>query len=187
MDNGIYFVGLNFIILRTMLKKITFIAIITVFFLSCKTRKVVVKDNTKPNTVEINYGDKTGQYKFKVLPNNVNVKSTVTFEGFGEAIMCSNMGTFEQYFNLQNPNQGPPVNFSNSRVLAIIGQPTEYKTSYTVKSTYQATEGYTIRIEEHQDPDKSTKMYPYILLDIPTTYNGTKFFVWIDQKQIVVK
>ena len=103
--------------------------------------------------------------------------------------MCMNKDAFEQIFRSAEANAKPilPVNFANSRVLAIVGQTTEYKTNYTVKSTYQSAEGYTIRIQENQEPNKqSDKMTPYILLEIPNTYSQTKFIVYIDQKQIQV-
>jgi hypothetical protein len=146
----------------------------------------VAKTNeaAKTKTFEIDMSNKTGADKYKVLDAKVSVKKSVHFDGVGEAYMLTSKATFENYFN----NSDAAIDFTNNRILAIIGQPTEYPTTLSVKSTYASDEGYVIRIQENQEPNKgSVTMMPYILLQVPNTDANKKFIVYIDQKKIELK
>ena len=175
-----------------MFKPALFLLFIATYLFSCKSHTKVVKitDDSKPTPVEVNYSDKTGADKFVVLQNRVFVKNTVTISGVGEAFLFANQNVFEKVFGYAEVNSQPasPIDYSKNRVLAIVGQPTEYPTTFNVKSTYSSPEGYVVRIQENQDPNKASyTMMPHLLLEIPNSYSGVKFIVYIDQKLIEVK
>ncbi len=172
-----------------MFKPILSITLLALNFIACKThtKVVTVKEDTKPKTVEVNYGDKTGSNKFKVLENRVFVNNSVSFNGVGKAYLFAGKEEFEKIFGYAEVNATPmpAIDWNKNQALAIIGQTTEYMTTFSVKSTYASPEGYIIRIQEHQEANKGTSsMRPHLLLEIPKSYAISKFIVYIDQKMI---
>jgi hypothetical protein len=173
-----------------MLKPYLFISLLALNLISCKTHTGIVqaKDNPPPKAVEIDIGDKAGAKKFRILDNKVFVNNSITFSGVGKAYIFSSKDGFEKIFGYAqiNTQSAAPIDFTKNRVLAIIGQATEYPTTLVVKSTDTSPDGEVIHVQANPEINKSTStVVPHLLLEIPNSY-GVKFIVFIDMKQIEV-
>jgi hypothetical protein len=161
---------------------------------SCKSHKTVAAptpaaaQDTAVKTVEIKYAE-AGTDAFKINTAGVEVKPSVTFNGVGKAFLCANKTEFETYFSYLpvDKKKAQAIDFTGKKILAIVGQSTEYKTYFTIKSSYSSPEGYVIRVLENQDPNKMDKaMMPLLMLEIPLARANVPYIVFIERKEIPV-